>query len=156
MIARTFRLQSLALGAALSLVALGCSRSSLPEQPIVVTITQPTEGQRITVDDDQDSHTDGIQITVMATVAFATAGSTADLTVDGAAAGTTQSMTSTNAQVTFTGVTVPAGAHAGLPVGLSFVGGPFSEGRLLALAYAFEQATHHRTPPRYLPTADVG
>jgi amidase len=37
-------------------------------------------------------------------------------------------------------VTVPAGEVAGLPVGLSFTGPPGSEPRLVALAYAFEQA----------------
>jgi amidase len=49
-------------------------------------------------------------------------------------------------------VTVPAGAVRGLPVGLSFFGAPYREGALLGYAYAFEQATHHRQPPRYLPT----
>jgi amidase len=37
-------------------------------------------------------------------------------------------------------ISVPAGQVSGLPVGVSFMGPPWSEARLLALAYAFEQA----------------
>jgi amidase len=49
--------------------------------------------------------------------------------------------TSTPAAVAgYPSVTVPAGEVAGLPVGLSFTGPPGSEPRLVALAYAFEQA----------------
>jgi amidase len=53
-------------------------------------------------------------------------------------------------------VTVPMGWTFGLPLGLSFFGKPWSEGKLLGYAYAYEQATKHRQPPRYLPTAKLG
>jgi amidase len=49
-------------------------------------------------------------------------------------------------------ITVPAGNVQGLPCGISFVGGAWSEPRLIALAYAFEQATRHRRPPAFPKT----
>ncbi len=52
-------------------------------------------------------------------------------------------------------VTVPAGWYHGLPIGLSFIGSAFSEGKLLGYAFAYEQATHHRRPPQYFSTAPV-
>jgi amidase len=44
-------------------------------------------------------------------------------------------------------ITVPAGAIAGLPIGMSFIGTAFKEQELIEMAYAFEQATHARLPP---------
>ena len=50
-------------------------------------------------------------------------------------------------------VTVPAGFVHGLPVGISFFGRAWSEGKLIRLAYAFEQATQVRRAPQFRPTA---
>lgn len=45
-------------------------------------------------------------------------------------------------------ISVPAGFTTdGLPVGMTFTGRPYSEGTMLRLAYAYEQATMHRKPP---------
>ena len=52
-------------------------------------------------------------------------------------------------------VQVPAGYVYGLPVGISFFGRAFTEPKLIRLAYAYEQATRHRQPPRLLPAADL-
>ena len=49
-------------------------------------------------------------------------------------------------------ITVPMGYAGELPVGLSFVAGAWQEGKLITLAFAFEQATRLRREPKYLPT----
>jgi amidase len=52
-------------------------------------------------------------------------------------------------------ITVPAGFYRGLPVGISFFGRAWSELSLIKLAYAYEQATRHRKPPAFAPTANL-
>lgn len=58
----------------------------------------------------------------------------------------------------FPAITVPAGFSAttaaaplGVPVGIEFIGMPFSEPQLLKLAYGFEQATKARKSPQSTP-----
>ena len=48
-------------------------------------------------------------------------------------------------------LSVPMGNVSGLPVNLSLIGPAWSEARLLALGYAFEQATRARIDPQFLP-----
>ena len=49
-------------------------------------------------------------------------------------------------------VTVPAGTLRELPIGISFFGKAFSEGSLIKFAYAFEQLSKARKPPKFLTT----
>lgn len=46
-------------------------------------------------------------------------------------------------------ITVPAGQVYGLPVGFSFFGRAYSEGPLISMAYAFEQAARARKTPSF-------
>ncbi|MBS7526224.1 amidase [Fusibacter paucivorans] len=55
----------------------------------------------------------------------------------------------------FPAVTVPAGfsspsleAPIGVPIGVEFLGRPYDEAELIAIAYAFEQLTHYRRAPQ--------
>ncbi|AKD54694.1 amidase family protein [Spirosoma radiotolerans] len=52
----------------------------------------------------------------------------------------------------FPAFSVPMGfTYGSLPAGLQFFGRPYSEPTLIKLAYAYEQATHHRQPPESTP-----
>jgi Asp-tRNA(Asn)/Glu-tRNA(Gln) amidotransferase A subunit family amidase len=49
-------------------------------------------------------------------------------------------------------MTVPSGFTTdNLPTGITFFGRPYDEATLIKLAYAYEQATHHRVPPKTTP-----
>jgi amidase len=52
----------------------------------------------------------------------------------------------------YASITVPAGNSFSLPVGVSFIGGQWDEPELIGLGYSWEQATHIRRPPQFLPT----
>ena len=58
-------------------------------------------------------------------------------------------------------ITLPGGfskpddtAPIGVPIGIEFMGEPFSEEKLIGFDYTYEQATHHRQPPAALPDLD--
>ena len=62
------------------------------------------------------------------------------------------------AKAGYPSITVPGGfvpptppIENEFPSGVTFSGPAFSEPRLIGLAYAFEQATHHREPPASTP-----
>ncbi|HVX26838.1 MAG TPA: amidase [Parafilimonas sp.] len=50
-------------------------------------------------------------------------------------------------------ITVPMGMVHDLPIGLSFIGGAYTEEKIIALAYAYEQATKKRTAPTFIKTS---
>jgi amidase len=51
-------------------------------------------------------------------------------------------------------ITVPIGNSRGLPIGLTFMGPPYSEKTLIGLAYGLEQILNARTAPQFTPTVD--
>ena len=52
-------------------------------------------------------------------------------------------------------LTVPMGHVRGLPVGLSFIGPKWSDGLILALGYAYEQASRKRIEPRFAESIEA-
>lgn len=59
------------------------------------------------------------------------------------------SLTSPAAMSGYPHISVPCGFAYDLPVGLSFFSGAWKEGEIIALAFAYEQATKHRKPPSF-------
>ena len=65
------------------------------------------------------------------------------------------SFTSPAAVAGYPHITVPAGMVHGLPVGLSFVGTAWTEAPLIAMAYAYEQASLQRRAPSYAKSVNL-
>ncbi len=64
-------------------------------------------------------------------------------------------MYSPAAQAGYPSITIPMGLVFGLPIGISFIGAPYSEGKLLKIGYAYEQASRMRTPPTFVTSAQL-
>jgi amidase len=52
-------------------------------------------------------------------------------------------------------LSVPMGLVRGLPVGLSFIGPKWSDGRMLSYGFAYEQARGPFPAPRFLPSVEA-
>jgi amidase len=65
------------------------------------------------------------------------------------------SYTGLAAEAGYPHLTVPMGYVHGLPVGVSFIGPAWLDASMLALGYAFEQATHARKAPGFLPSLEA-
>jgi amidase len=64
------------------------------------------------------------------------------------------SFTSLPAVAGYPHLTVPMGELKGLPLGVSFIGAPWSEDLLLSAGYAFEQRAKARIVPKFLPSVE--
>ena len=53
-------------------------------------------------------------------------------------------------------LTIPMGSVHGLPVGFSLIAGAYQEGALLAMGYAYEQASKKRARPGFMPSLIPG
>ena len=60
------------------------------------------------------------------------------------------------ARAGYPNITVPMGFVSGLPVGISFFSKAYQEPELIKISYAYEQATKHRKPPKFLDAVDLG
>lgn len=63
------------------------------------------------------------------------------------------SLTFVGSMLQWPALSVPSGySREGLPLGLQFLGRAWDDARIVAFAYAYEQATHHRSPPSFTPS----
>lgn len=70
----------------------------------------------------------------------------------GGVTGLGSSLTFVASTMQWPGLSVPNGyAGEGLPLGLQIVGRAWDDARIIAYAYAYEQATHYRRPPPTVP-----
>jgi Asp-tRNA(Asn)/Glu-tRNA(Gln) amidotransferase A subunit family amidase len=75
----------------------------------------------------------------------------------GGVTGLGSSLTYVGSTLQWPALSVPSGyLGQGLPVGLQILGRAWDEGRLIAYAYAYEQATHYRRPPDSVPPLGPG
>lgn len=58
------------------------------------------------------------------------------------------------AQSGYPNISLPMGFVGELPVGISIFGRAWSEGKLIEIAFAYEQLTHHRKSPTFIPSID--
>ena len=70
-------------------------------------------------------------------------------------AGSGGSSTTPCAVAGYPAITVPMGYTRGLPLGITFMGRPWSEATLLKLAFAYEQAAKVRKAPGFAATAEL-
>jgi len=61
------------------------------------------------------------------------------------------SLTFVGSMLQWPALTVPNGYIKGLPLGLQVLGRAWDEGKIIQVAYAYEQATHYRLPPPTVP-----
>ena len=54
----------------------------------------------------------------------------------------------------FPHITIPMGKIYELPVGLSIMALAYEEPKILAMAFAYEQATKHRSSPKFLKSSN--
>jgi Asp-tRNA(Asn)/Glu-tRNA(Gln) amidotransferase A subunit family amidase len=61
------------------------------------------------------------------------------------------SLTFVGSMLQWPALSVPNGYIKGLPLGLQVLGRAWNEGKIIQVAYAYEQATHYRLPPPTVP-----